>query len=73
MRNRFRTQVVLKKIMVSPNEYCLNNETFHPAAKQTTRLPDKKRERLNTLQTHVTEEFIFSTDVKKIQSERFYY
>jgi hypothetical protein len=49
MRNRLITQVVLKKIVVSPNEHRLNNTTCDPAAKQMTRLPDKKRERLNTL------------------------
>jgi hypothetical protein len=52
-------QVLLQKIVVSPNKECLNSYTCDPAADKLTGCQKKKGERLNTLQTHVTEEITF--------------
>ena len=59
MRNTFTMQVLLQKIVVSPNKECLNSYTCDPAADKLTGCQKKKGERLNTLQTHVTEEITF--------------
>ena len=51
--------------MVNLYEQCLNNATCHPAAYLPPGKNQKKGERLNTLQTHVTEFINFELMKKK--------